>query len=181
MQSKVSQLQSTTVSAVNTAIDKVKSEVNGIVDTIDNLSAQMCESQCTSFFNLPCFLLFRCTDKIRNFCLAIVLPIVIIIITAIGCSTGLFSFPCCCKAIMCLTGLTCLFWVFKLKKEKAEEEAKEGKEKDGKEGKDGKAGKKGKDGQAGQAGKREKRKETPNPEEEECPQTEKNMHVRDEL
>jgi hypothetical protein len=114
---------------VNTAIDKVKSEVNSIVDTIDNLSAQMCETQCTSFFNLPCFLLFRCTTKIRNFCLAILLPIFIVIITVVGCSTGLFNFPCCCKAIMCLTGLTCLFWVFKLKKEKAEKEEKEMEEK----------------------------------------------------
>jgi hypothetical protein len=75
----------------------------------------MCESECTSFFNLPCFLIFRCTDKIRNFCLAIVLPIVVIIVVVIGCNTGLLTFPCCCRAAMLLTGITCILYLIKRK------------------------------------------------------------------
>jgi hypothetical protein len=159
MKTRVTELQGTAASAVNEAVDRVKSEVNSIVDTLDNLSAQMCESQCTSFFNLPCFLLFRCSDKIKRFCLAILLPIVLFIVLFIGCNTGLINFPCLCKLLQCITGITCIIWCINRRRQKQEEEREQQVKKD----KSIKFG-----------------KSTPvdNPEEE-CPQTEKQMRMND--
>lgn len=119
---KFQQLQDTTINAVNTAVKAVEDQVNSIVDTIDNLSAEMCESQCTSFFNLPCFVLFRCNEKIKKFFLAIVLPILIVILMCLGCSVGLFTPRCFCKAFMIISGLSCIIWLIERNQKKQKEE-----------------------------------------------------------
>lgn len=91
----------------------------------------MCENQCTSFFNLPCFLLFRCTDKIRNFFLILVLPIIIILVVVGGLFTGVFSLPCVLRVLGCITGIYLIIVIVRYfrNKKKKEEEKKEAEKK----------------------------------------------------
>ena len=83
----------------------------------------MCENQCTSFFNLPCFLLFRCSDKIKKFFLLLVAPIFVVIILFVGFFSGLFNISCFCKFLGTITGIYPIILIVSCvrKKNKAEE------------------------------------------------------------
>jgi len=65
----------------------------------------MCDNECTSFFNLPCFVLFGCTTKLRNFFLILVLPLFVVIIIICGCCTGLFNVSCFIKFLGIISGI----------------------------------------------------------------------------
>jgi len=65
----------------------------------------MCRTQCTNFFNLPCFLLFRCVSKIKRFFFLLVLPIIIIVVLFGGLFTGVFSLGCLLRILGCITGI----------------------------------------------------------------------------
>ena len=89
----------------------------------------MCHEQCTSFYNLPCFLLFRCTSKIKKFFLILILPIVFVIVMAVGCYTGLIDLECMCNAFMLISGITLIKWL--LKKRRNEREGEEDRDEEG--------------------------------------------------
>ena len=82
-----------------------------MLDLIANFSDEMCRTQCTSFFNLPCFLLFRCTDKIKKFLFLLALPVIIFVVLLGGCFTGVFSLPCVIRVIGCLTGIYLVIFI----------------------------------------------------------------------
>ena len=97
----VSQAQDT----FNKAINFVKEQVDKLLDMIMNFSDEMCRSTCTNFFNLPCFLIFRCTAKIKRFFFLLVLPILIIVVIFGGLFSGVFSLGCLLRVIGCITGI----------------------------------------------------------------------------
>ena len=86
----------------------------------------MCRTQCTSFFNLPCFLLFRCTDKIKKFFFLLVVPVLIGVVVLGGCFTGVFSIPCFLRILGCITGIYLIICIVKcVRKRMKKEEIKE--------------------------------------------------------
>jgi len=86
----------------------------------------MCRTQCTSFYNLPCFLLFRCTDKIKKFFLMIVIPVIVFIVILGGCFSGVFSIGCFLRILGCITGIYLIMCIVKsCNKKKEKEEMKD--------------------------------------------------------
>ena len=82
----------------------------------------MCRTQCTAFYNLPCFLLFRCTDKIKKFFFMLVLPIVVVVVVMAGCFTGIFSIPCFLRILGCISGIYLVMAIVKCIRKKQEKE-----------------------------------------------------------
>lgn len=74
---------------------------------------EFCDYKCTSFFNLPCFILFGCNIQIRNFVLAFSVPIFALALTGLCCGKGIWTFSCWLKYLALITGVRAMIWAIK--------------------------------------------------------------------
>ena len=110
---KANEAVNTAKEGVTLAINTIEQKIGEAIETITKFSEMMCRQECTAFYNVPCFLLFRCTDKLKRFFIILVTPIILFVLLFCGCSTGIIDLKCLYKALLYVTGIKLAIWLCK--------------------------------------------------------------------
>jgi ElaB/YqjD/DUF883 family membrane-anchored ribosome-binding protein len=107
------QAVSETQKAVAGALDAVKDLPNTLLNTLMSLSDEMCEKECVPFYNIPCFVIFGCKQKLKFFGLIVVLCVGGLVLLCCLMSTGIINILCILKVLGMVTGIYPLFKLVK--------------------------------------------------------------------